>query len=104
MSNKLYGDLKLTISVRTFQEGITILVKCEEAAEILETKIMEYRQESEVQLLIKELVVMKTRIQKLLTQARDGINIIQVRKVTLSKLISVGSNWFVATLLLTIYL
>ena len=51
---------------------------------------MEYRQESEVQSLIKELVVMKARIQKLLTQARDGINIIQVRKVTLSTLLPVG--------------
>lgn len=66
-----------------FQEGISILLKCEEAAEILETKIMEYRQEQEVQTLLKELVIMRAKISKLLKQANDGLEIIEVRKVTL---------------------
>ncbi|PZC72703.1 hypothetical protein B5X24_HaOG210717 [Helicoverpa armigera] len=46
---------------------------------------MEYRQEQEVQSLLKELVVMKVRISKLLTQARDGINIIQDAKVEVAR-------------------
>lgn len=58
-------------------------MKCEEAAEILETKIMEYRQEQEVQTLLKELVIMRAKISKLLKQANDGLEIIEVRKVTL---------------------
>lgn len=65
-----------------FQEGITVLVKCEEAAALLETKVMEYRSEQEVQSLLKELLSMKARIVKLLTQAREGLHIIQVSKVT----------------------
>lgn len=64
-----------------FQEGITILVKCEEAAILLEQKIMEYRQEVEVQALLKELLVIKARIAKLLLQARQGLTTIQVSKV-----------------------
>lgn len=66
-----------------FQEGITVLVKCEEAANLLEEKIMEYRHEPEVQTVMKELVVMKARISKLLTQARQGLITIQVSKVNI---------------------
>lgn len=64
-----------------FQDGIEVLVKCEEAAELLEQQIMEYRQEAEIQMLLKELIVMKARISKLLTQARQGLLTIEVSKV-----------------------
>lgn len=64
-----------------FQEGIAVLVKCEEAAILLEQKIMEYGHESEVQTLLKELNMMKARISKLLEQARQGLHTIKVRKV-----------------------
>lgn len=43
--------------------------------------MMEFRQESEVQNLMKDLVVMKVRIAKLLVQARQGLVTIQVREV-----------------------
>lgn len=66
-----------------FQDGIEVLVKCEEAAELLEQQIMEYRQEPEIQALLKELNVMKARISKLLTQARQGLLTIEVSKVIL---------------------
>lgn len=66
---------------KIFQDGIEVLVKCEEAAEILEQQIMEYRQELEIQTLLKELIVMKARISKLLTQARQGLLTIEVSKV-----------------------
>lgn len=68
--------------VSLLQEGISILVKCEEAANLLEQKIMDFRQESEVQVLLKELVMIKARISKLLSQARHGLTTIQVSKVT----------------------
>lgn len=64
-----------------FQDGIEVLVKCEEAAELLEEQIMEYRQETEIQTLLKELLVMKARISKLLTQSRQGLLTIEVSKV-----------------------
>lgn len=66
---------------KIFQDGIEVLVKCEEAAEILEQQIMEYRHEVEIQTLLKELIVMKARISKLLTQARQGLLTIEVSKV-----------------------
>ncbi|CAK1540772.1 unnamed protein product [Leptosia nina] len=62
------------------KEGISILVKCEEAAAILEQKVMEYRHEQDVQNLLKDLVVMKARIAKLLIQARQGLITIQDAK------------------------
>lgn len=66
---------------KIFQDGIEVLVKCEEAAELLEQQIMEYRHEAEIQTLLKELNVMKARISKLLTQARQGLLTIEVSKV-----------------------
>lgn len=66
-----------------FQEGISILEKCDEAAVLLEQKIMEFREEPEVKALLRELVSIRGRIAKLLVQARQGLNTIQVRKVTL---------------------
>lgn len=71
----------LTAVYKIFQDGIEVLVKCEEAAELLEQQIMEYRQEAEIQNLLKELIVMKARISKLLTQARQGLLTIEVSKV-----------------------
>ncbi|CAH2077116.1 unnamed protein product, partial [Iphiclides podalirius] len=62
-------------------EGIAVLVKCEEAAILLEQKIMEYDYETEVQVLLKELIIMKTRIAKLLTQARQGLQTIKDARV-----------------------
>ncbi|CAG9785833.1 unnamed protein product [Diatraea saccharalis] len=67
------------------RDGIAVLVKCEEAANLLETKIMEYKQEEEIQILLKELIIMKARISKLLTQARQGLDIIQEVKVEMSR-------------------
>lgn len=44
---------------------------------------MEWKQEPEVQALLKDLIAVKARISKLLTQARQGIDTIKVRKVIL---------------------
>ncbi|CAH2268716.1 jg4462, partial [Pararge aegeria aegeria] len=66
-------------------EGISILVKCEEAAVLLEQKIMDFRHETEVQVLLKELVLIKARISKLLQQASQGLTTIQDAKVELSR-------------------
>ncbi|KAF9788955.1 hypothetical protein SFRURICE_021486, partial [Spodoptera frugiperda] len=74
-------DESLDTMAEGLKEGISILLKCEEAAEILETKIMEYRQEQEVQTLLKELVIMRAKISKLLKQANDGLEIIEEAKV-----------------------
>ncbi|XP_013149057.1 PREDICTED: uncharacterized protein LOC106111484 [Papilio polytes] len=63
------------------KEGIAVLVKCEEAAVLLEQKIMEYGHESEVQTLLKELIIMKARISKLLEQARQGLHTIKDAKI-----------------------
>ncbi|KPJ03933.1 hypothetical protein RR46_01885 [Papilio xuthus] len=63
---------------KSSQEGIAVLIKCEEAAILLEQKIMEYGHESEVQILLKELVMMKARISKLLEQARQGLHTIKI--------------------------
>ncbi|CAH3870578.1 unnamed protein product [Pieris brassicae] len=65
---------------RGLEEGISILVKCGEAADMLEQNVIKYRQEPEVQNLMKDLVAMKSRIAKLLIQARQGLATIQVRK------------------------
>ncbi|CAG4949521.1 unnamed protein product [Colias eurytheme] len=67
------------------KEGISILVKCQEAADILEQKVMEFRQEAEVQTLLKDLIVMKARIAKLLVQARQGLVTIQDAKKELER-------------------
>lgn len=81
-----------------FQDGIEVLVKCEEAAEILEQQIMEYRQETEIQTLLKELIVMKARISKLLTQARQGLLTIEVSKVNFLSLFVTKIRYFLVTL------
>ncbi|KAI8422816.1 hypothetical protein MSG28_006561 [Choristoneura fumiferana] len=60
------------------REGIEVLTKCDEAAELLESKIMEYRQETEIQSLSRELMLIRVRISKLLQQARQGLDIIQI--------------------------
>ncbi|XP_045447348.1 titin-like isoform X2 [Melitaea cinxia] len=78
-------DESLDAMEEGLREGITILVKCEEAAILLEQKIMEYRQEVEVQALLKELLVIKARIAKLLLQARQGLTTIQNAKVELAR-------------------
>ncbi|KAH9639972.1 hypothetical protein HF086_008067 [Spodoptera exigua] len=74
-------DESLVTMAEGLKEGISILLKCEEAAEILETKIMEYRQEQEVQTLLKDLVIMRAKISKLLKQANDGLEITEEAKV-----------------------
>ncbi|CAG4999316.1 unnamed protein product [Parnassius apollo] len=63
------------------KEGIEVLVKCEEAAILLEQKIMEFNQEVEVQALLKELIVMKAKISKLLIQARQGLQTIKDARI-----------------------
>ncbi|CAB3238768.1 unnamed protein product [Arctia plantaginis] len=78
-------DESLEAMEEGLREGITVLVKCEEAAEILESKVMEYRSEQEIQSLLKELLAMKARIVKLLNQARDGIHIIQNAKIEMAR-------------------
>ncbi|CAG9579063.1 unnamed protein product [Danaus chrysippus] len=67
------------------REGISILEKCDEAAVLLEQKIMEFREEPEVKALLRELVSIRGRIAKLLVQARQGLNTIQDARVQVAK-------------------
>ncbi|GBO98719.1 hypothetical protein EVAR_223_1 [Eumeta japonica] len=59
------------------REGIAVLIRSQEAAVLLEKKIMEFRQEPEIQSLNKELISIKTRITRLLNQAQQGLATIQ---------------------------